>query len=131
MTIKEASELTGISIDNLRYYERIGLIPPVPRKPNGIRDFDELSLHWIDFAIKFKKAGMSLEAIIEYMRLARLGDSTKAERKEILEEARENIIKKINELQKTLEFANYKIDNFYGDCTNKIDKVIIQDRENS
>lgn len=131
MTIKEASELTGISIDNLRYYERIGLIPPVPRKPNGIRDFDELSLHWIDFAMKFKKAGMSLEAIIEYMRLARLGDSTKAERKEILEEARENIIKKINELQKTLEFANYKIDNFYGDCTNKIDKVIIQDRENS
>lgn len=131
MTIKEASELTGISIDNLRYYERIGLIPPVPRKPNGIRDFDELSLHWIDFAMKFKRAGMSLEAIIEYMKLARLGDSTKGERKAILEEARENIIKKINELQKTLEFANYKIDNFYGDCTNKIDEVIIQEGENS
>lgn len=131
MTIKEASELTGISIDNLRYYERIGLIPPVPRKANGIRDFDELSLHWIDFAMKFKRAGMSLEAIIEYMRLARLGDSTKGERKAILEEARENIIKKINELQKTLEFANYKIDNFYGDCTNKIDEVIIQGRENT
>ena len=29
MTIKEASKLTGVSIDNLRYYERIGLIPPV------------------------------------------------------------------------------------------------------
>jgi DNA-binding transcriptional MerR regulator len=31
MTIKEAAEISGITIDNLRYYERIGLIPEVPR----------------------------------------------------------------------------------------------------
>jgi MerR family transcriptional regulator, aldehyde-responsive regulator len=126
MTIKEVSELTGISIDNLRYYERIGLIPPVPRKENGIRDFDEMSLHWIDFAMKFKRAGMPLEAIIEYMRLARLGDSTREARKQILEEARDNIIRKINELQKTLDFANYKINDFYGDCSSEIDKLVKQ-----
>lgn len=38
MTIKQASEITGISIDNLRYYERIGLIPAVTRNESGIRD---------------------------------------------------------------------------------------------
>ena len=42
MTIKEASKVTGISIDNLRYYERIGLLTNVPRNQNGIRkDFTE------------------------------------------------------------------------------------------
>ena len=55
MTIKEASKLTGVSIDNLRYYERIGLIPPVPRTKSGIRDYDEISIRWIEFIKKFKK----------------------------------------------------------------------------
>lgn len=45
MNIKEAAKVTGISIDNLRYYERIGLIPEVPRTSSGIRDYDEMSLH--------------------------------------------------------------------------------------
>ena len=41
LTIKEVSEKYGISQDTLRYYERIGLIPPVPRTPGGIRDYQE------------------------------------------------------------------------------------------
>ena len=53
MTIKEASKKTGISIDNLRYYERIGLIPEVPRTESGIREYDEMSISWIEFAMKF------------------------------------------------------------------------------
>jgi len=38
-------------------YERIGLIPEVPRTPSGIRSYDEMSLHWIEFAMRFKKGG--------------------------------------------------------------------------
>ena len=33
MTIKEVSQKYDLSPDTIRYYERIGLIPPVPRKP--------------------------------------------------------------------------------------------------
>lgn len=77
MMIKEVSEKTGISIDNLRYYERIGLIPEVPRTSSGIRDYDEVSLFWIDFAMRFKKAGVSLEAIHEYIQLALKGNLQK------------------------------------------------------
>ena len=43
MNIKKVSELTGITADTIRYYERIGLIPPVPRNQAGIRDFSQ---HW-------------------------------------------------------------------------------------
>ncbi len=41
MNIKQVSEEKGISADTLRYYERIGLIPPVNRTKGGIRDYTE------------------------------------------------------------------------------------------
>ena len=57
MTIKEVSEKYDISADTLRYYERIGLIPPVPRLKSGIRDYDEASCRWIVLMKCFRKAG--------------------------------------------------------------------------
>ena len=44
MTIAEVSRQYGLSADTLRYYERIGMIPPVPRTHGGIRDYDETSI---------------------------------------------------------------------------------------
>lgn len=80
MTIKEAAKVTGITIDNLRYYERIGLIPEVPRNESGIRNYDEVTLSWIDFVMHFKKAGMPLESIREYVQLALKGEEKKPAR---------------------------------------------------
>jgi len=116
MTIKDAAEVTGISIDNLRYYERIGLIPEVPRTYSGIRDYDEMSLNWIDFAMRFKKGGVPLEAIHEYIQLAIKGESTKVARKEILLEAKENLEEKIREIQESLDVINYKLDTYDQKC---------------
>ena len=48
MTIAEVSRKYDISPDTLRYYERIGLIPPVPRNKSGIRDYGEESCNWIE-----------------------------------------------------------------------------------
>ena len=47
MTIAEVSRKYDISADTLRYYERIGLIPPVPRTRGGLRDYGEESCGWI------------------------------------------------------------------------------------
>lgn len=116
MIIKEAAKKTGISMDNLRYYERIGLIPEVPRTASGIRDYDEMSLNWIDFAMRFKKGGMSLEAIREYIQLALQGDSTKPARKEILLEAKEELEKKMADIQESLDVINYKLDTYEQKC---------------
>ncbi|MDO5294211.1 MAG: MerR family transcriptional regulator [bacterium] len=116
MTIKEASKITGISIDNLRYYERIGLIPEVPRNASGIRDYDEVSLSWIDFVMRFKRGGMSLEAIREYVHLAIQGEQTKPARKEILLDAKENMEAKLKEIQESLDVINYKLDTYDQKC---------------
>ena len=44
MTIKEVSQKYNISSDTLRYYERVGMIPPVTRTASGIRDYGEADL---------------------------------------------------------------------------------------
>lgn len=116
MTIKEASEKTGISIDNLRYYERIGLIPEVPRNASGIRNYDEITLSWIDFVMRFKKGGMALEAIREYVQLAIEGEGTKSARKDILLEAKEDLETKMADIQESLDVINYKLDTYDQKC---------------
>ena len=46
MTIKEVSEELGLTQDTLRYYEKIGMIPPVTRTEGGIRDYQENDIAW-------------------------------------------------------------------------------------
>ena len=69
MTIAEVSRKYDITADTLRYYERIGLIPNVPRTKSGIRDYDEESCRWIELMKCMRKAGVQIEALIEYERL--------------------------------------------------------------
>lgn len=67
-TIAEISKKYDLSADTLRYYERIGLIPPVPRNKSGIRDYDETSCGWIELMKCLRKAGVQIEALIEYVK---------------------------------------------------------------
>ena len=68
MTIAEVSKLVDLSNDTLRYYERIGLIPPVHRNKSGIRDYDEEDIRWVEFIKCMRSAGLPIEALIEYVR---------------------------------------------------------------
>ena len=112
MTIGEISQEIGLSADTLRYYERIGLLPPVPRNAAGIRNYDEYFVNFINFIKKLKASGMSLEHIIDYIRLAEMGDATIQERKKLLAEARETLLEKINSLQLVAELADYQLRNY-------------------
>ncbi|WP_278937067.1 MerR family transcriptional regulator [Phascolarctobacterium faecium] len=109
MTIREIAAKTNMSTDTLRYYERIGLLPPVPRNAAGIRNYDE---YFVNFIKKLKASGMSLEHIIDYIRLAEMGDATIQERKKLLAEARETLLDKINSLQLVAELADYQLRNY-------------------
>lgn len=112
MTIREIAAKTNMSTDTLRYYERIGLLPPVPRNAAGIRNYDEYFVNFINFIKKLKASGISLEHIIDYIRLAEMGDATIQERKKLLAEARETLLDKINSLQLFAELADYQLRNY-------------------
>ena len=49
MTIAEVSRACSIPVDTLRYYERIGLLPPVNRSKSGFRDYTESDRQWVSF----------------------------------------------------------------------------------
>lgn len=76
MNIKQASEISGISADTIRYYERIGIIPAIKRSTSGIRNFDDEDLKWLQFSRQMRTAGVSIEALIEYIQLFQMGDQT-------------------------------------------------------
>lgn len=125
MRIAEVSEKYSVSTDTLRYYERVGLIPPVNRNGSGIRDYSELDLKRVEFIKCMRSAGLPIEALIEYISLVMQGDNTIEARKEILKEQRELLVTRMNEMQKTLEILNYKI-NVYEDALLKKEKEMIQ-----
>ena len=111
MTIREVSEKYDISADTIRYYERVGLIPHVPRKPNGIRDFDQTSCDWLSFIKCMRAAGVQIEALRKFVALKQQGGNEEACR-EILLEQRQRIKKQIEESNLTLERLEYKISHF-------------------
>ncbi|MBF2476810.1 MerR family transcriptional regulator [Listeria seeligeri] len=112
MNIKEASEKTGVSADTIRYYERIGLIPRVSRNENGVRKFDDEDLRWIDFSRQMRRAGMSIEALIDYLSLFREGEKTLEPRMELLKEQRTELKDRIDMMQEALERLDFKIENY-------------------
>lgn len=110
MRIAEVSERYGISLDTLRYYERIGLIPPVNRNESGIRNYGEIDLKRVEFIKCMRSAGLPIEALIEYIALVQQGDQTIEARKDILKEQRELLVARMKEMEKTLDILDYKID---------------------
>ena len=112
MTIAEVSRRYGLTADTLRYYERIGLLPPVPRTKGGIRDYDEASCGWIELMKCMRSAGVQIEALIEYVALYRQGEDTAGQRRAILVEQRDQMVARMEEMQRSLDRLNKKIEGY-------------------
>lgn len=112
MTIAEVSRVYQIPVDTLRYYERIGLLPPVNRNRSGFRDYTEENRSWVQFIKCMRAAGIPVEALADYVALFQQGDRTRAARKQILLEQRELLQSRVNELQGTLDLLTRKIESY-------------------
>ncbi|WP_400260304.1 stress response transcriptional regulator NmlR [Streptococcus mutans] len=112
MNIKKVSGITDVSADTIRYYERIGLLPRITRTNSGVRDFTEREIGILEFVRCFRKAGMSVEALIEYISLLEEGEGTERERLRLLTEQRDEMDDRIYELNQARERLNYKIENY-------------------
>jgi len=124
MKIAEVSEKYGLSLDTLRYYERIGLIPTVTRTPNGIREYGEMDIKRVEFVKCMRGAGLPIEVLIDYVSLVQQGDETIEARKEILKEQRVQLAAKITELQATLSLLDHKIDIYENKILTKEKEII-------
>lgn len=110
--IAEVSKMFNLSQDTLRYYERIGLIPSVNRNKSGNRNYTDEDCKWIEFVKCMRNAGLPIEVLTEYLELFQKGDSTFYDRKELLIKQRNQLMERMQDMQKTLERLNYKIESY-------------------
>lgn len=109
-TIEEVGELTGLTPHTLRYYERIGLLEPVPRAVSGHRRYAESDLGWVRFVVMLRQTGMSIAESLQFMELTRAGDHTIPERVRVLRAHRDDLVAQLAVLQRHLGAINRKID---------------------
>ncbi|MDT9500770.1 stress response transcriptional regulator NmlR [Streptococcus mutans] len=130
MNIKKVSEITDVSADTIRYYERIGLLPRITRTNSGVRDFTEREISILEFVRCFRKAGMSVEALIEYISLLEEGEGTERERLRLLTEQRDEMDDRIYKLNQARERLNYKIENYENIIQKHEQKLFTESEEN-
>ena len=124
MKSSEVSEQSGLSVDTLRYYEKIGLLPAVNRTDGGVRDYSDLDVRRVNFIKCMRTAGLPIDVLIQYYALVQQGDETIEARKEILQDQRHKVVAKMAELQETLDLLDYKI-RVYENAVLKVEKEII------
>lgn len=114
MHIKKVAELFDLSVDTLRYYERVGVIPPVQRNKSGYREYNTSDLNWVYLAKSLRKAGLSVESLIEFTQLAQLREHQNVEeaQKQILADQLEEIDKKMMEMNEIRTLLMYKIETY-------------------
>ncbi len=113
-TMKEACEKVDMTYDALKFYCNEGLVPNVKRNRNNHRVFDERDINWISSLSCLKRCGMSIQEMKEYLALCLQGPDTIPERKIILAEKRKSLLKKIQELNNSVDYIDWK-QQFYDD----------------
>ncbi|ACK41338.1 MerR family transcriptional regulator [Listeria monocytogenes] len=114
MNIKQAADMFGLTVDTLRYYERVGVIPPVHRNESGYRDYKTSDLNWVYLVKNLRNAGLSVESLIEFATLAQLRETQNVEaaQKQVLVDQLKELDEKFAEMKKVRELLVYKIDSY-------------------
>ncbi len=110
LTIQQVAEVTGLSVYTLRYYERIGLIHHIGRIENTHRRYSSDDIGWIEFLNKLRATGMSIQQMVAYAELQRLGDGSLPERLEMLRTHQQEVEQHMRELHDYLNVICGKIE---------------------
>lgn len=112
MNIKETADMFGLTVDTIRYYEKIKVIPPITRDKRGYRTFTKRDLNWIFLVKSLRNAGVSIESLIEFAALSQLNGEERLAQKDILRKQLDELDEKLAALQKTRDLLAYKIDTY-------------------
>lgn len=114
MNIKQAADFFNLTPDTLRYYEQVGVIPPVKRNHSGYRDYTTNDLNWIYLVKNLKSAGLSINSLVEFAALSQETHSKKVAtaQKDILTKQLTEIEDKITEMLQVRDLLAYKIETY-------------------
>ena len=108
-SISEISRQTGLSIDTLRYYERIELLVDIDRNSSGHRAYTAADLGWLNLLVCLRETGMPIADMLCFAKLIREGEHNLSERLELLQTHRQNVLDKIALMQQKLTGVEAKI----------------------
>lgn len=113
-TMKQTCNKVGMTYEALKFYCNEGLVPNVKRDENNRRVFDENDVLWITSLTCLKNCGMSIKDMKSYIDLCMRGESSIPERKIILNELKESLKKKMDDLEESIDYIDQK-QQFYDD----------------
>jgi NAD(P)-dependent dehydrogenase (short-subunit alcohol dehydrogenase family)/DNA-binding transcriptional MerR regulator len=109
-SIADIARETGLTYDTIRYYEKIGLVPPPDRTENGQRQYGKLDLERFLFIVRLRQTRMPIKSIERYMQLAM--DQQYESCYNVLLEHKQQIDQQLTEIQSTLEVMNFKLEHY-------------------
>ncbi|NJM82407.1 MAG: MerR family transcriptional regulator [Tabrizicola sp.] len=118
MNIQEAAEASGLTVDTIRYYEKSGMLPPVPRDGRGWRRFDAGALEWLRNLGRLRATGMPMAEMRRFAVLVHTADPAEAtaaaDRLEILLAHRQRLACRRAELDAAETYLTHKIAVYSG-----------------
>ena len=106
-TIGEVSEMFGLPVSTLRYYDKQGLFPEITRV-SGIRKFSERELESLRVIECLKKAGLEIKDIPQFRIWCNEGPSTYPQRKALFEERKAHMEEEIAHMNRALDMLKFK-----------------------
>ena len=106
-TIGQVSEMFGLPVSTLRYYDKEGLFPGM-RRESGIRKFDETAIEALRIIECLKKSGLEIKEIKQFMAWCAEGSETYTLRRDLFLKRKKAVEEEIERMERTLAIINYK-----------------------
>lgn len=106
-TIGQVSEMFGLPISTLRYYDKEGLFPDIQRI-SGIRKFGEKEMEAIRVIECLKKSGMEIKDIKRFMQWCVQGSETYPQRRELFIKQKATVEMEIERMNRVLDMLKFK-----------------------
>ena len=107
-SMKEVSEKLNLPASTIRYYDKQGMLPNMQRTESGYRSFSEKDIGMLNMIECLKRTNMPIRDIQQFIVWVQQGDATLQQRYDMFVERRESVQEQIAQLQKALEFIEYK-----------------------
>lgn len=108
-TIKQVSEMMSLPISTIRYYDKMGLIPFLEKNTAGYRIFKDDDIAMLHIIECFKRTGMSISEMQQFVQMVLRGDESLQDRYELFKHRKEVVLNEMKDLEKQLETIDHKL----------------------
>jgi len=111
-TVKQAAEMTGLSVHTVRFYDDNNLIQGIVRNSSNQRMFTDEAIEWLYICKVMRRAGLSLKEIKKYGELYSEGDRTIPQRMEIIRQRYENAERELESIKIRMKALETKLHHY-------------------